>query len=180
VSEPFEEVAMRREIRWAAMVMVAALVFAGCGDDSDSDSAGTTGGTTGGGGTTTSAPASATTALATADVSVGESSLGEILVDADGLSLYVFMNDTAGTSTCVDACAQAWPPLIATSVSVADDLAAADFSLVARPDGTQQLAVKGMPLYGFAGDNAPGDTSGQGQNGVWYVVSPDGTPNRSA
>jgi predicted lipoprotein with Yx(FWY)xxD motif len=115
-----------------------------------------------------------------ADVNVSESSLGEILVDADGMTLYVFMNDTAGTSTCVDACAAAWPPLIATSVTVGDDLAAADFSLVARPDGTQQLAVKGMPLYAFSGDNAPGDTSGQGLNGSWYVVASDGTPNQTA
>jgi predicted lipoprotein with Yx(FWY)xxD motif len=161
------------------MAMVAALVFAGCGDDGDSDST-ATGGTSGGGATTTSAPASQTTATAAADVNVGDSSLGEILVDADGLTLYVFMNDTAGTSTCVDACAEAWPPLIATSVSVASDLTAADFSLVARPDGTQQLAVGGMPLYRFAGDNEPGDTSGQGLNGVWYVVSPDGSPNRTS
>jgi predicted lipoprotein with Yx(FWY)xxD motif len=180
-ADRLEEVAMRREIRWVAAIAVAAgLLVAGCGDESDSESASTTRATTGAGGAATTASAPATTALSAADVNVAESPLGEILVDAEGLTLYVFMNDTAGTTTCTDACAEAWPPLIATDVSVGDDLAEADFTLVARPDGTQQLAVGGMPLYRFAGDSAPGDTAGQGLNGVWYVVSPDGSPNRDA
>jgi predicted lipoprotein with Yx(FWY)xxD motif len=155
-------------------MVVAALVLAGCGDDSSSGTTSTPGDE--GGGTSTTVPAPTTTAVAAADVNVSESSLGEILVDADGLTLYLFMNDTAGTSTCVDTCAAAWPPLVATQVSVGDDLAAADFGLIARPDGTQQLAVNDRPLYRFAGDEAPGDTSGQGLNGVWYVAGADGNP----
>jgi predicted lipoprotein with Yx(FWY)xxD motif len=165
-------------MRTRAFVIGAAvaisLLLAACGDD---DSTGATGTiqAEGTGATTTRAP-SATTAVAVADVSVASNSLGDILVDRDGLTLYVFKNDTAGTSTCVDACAQAWPPLIATSVAVGADLDDAAFSLIARPDGTQQLAVNGQPLYRFAGDAAPGDTTGQGLNAMWFVVSPSGTP----
>jgi predicted lipoprotein with Yx(FWY)xxD motif len=170
---------MRTRVFLIGALAAISLSLAACGDDdtTTTDGAGTT--QAGGGGATTSAP-SATTALAAADVNVATSSLGDILVDRDGLTLYVFLNDTAGTSTCVDACAQAWPPLIATTVAVGADLDEAGFSLVARPDGTQQLAVNDQPLYLFAGDAAPGDTAGQGFNSVWYVVGQDGTPIRTS
>ena len=49
------------------------------------------------------------------------------------------------------------------------------FSLVANPEGGQQLKAGDWPLYTFAGDSAPGDVNGQGVNEVWFVVSPDGT-----
>jgi predicted lipoprotein with Yx(FWY)xxD motif len=110
------------------------------------------------------------------DVDTASSPLGEILVDADGMTLYFLLTDTAGATTCVDSCAQAWPPLVVTSVSVATSLNASDFSLVARPDGTQQLAMGGRPLYRFAGDTKAGDTTGQGLNSVWYVAGANGQP----
>ena len=39
-----------------------------------------------------------------------------------------------------------------------------------------QVTYNGWPLYFYAGDTAPGDTNGQGQGGVWYVVDPTGNP----
>jgi predicted lipoprotein with Yx(FWY)xxD motif len=121
-------------------------------------------------------PPSPTTSIAPPDVAIATSSLGSILVDGEGLTLYVFSNDAPGSSSCIDSCALSWPPLAASTVAVGDDLDPADFSLITRPDGTSQLAVGQRPLYRFAGDIAPGETSGQGLNGLWFVVAPDGTP----
>ena len=53
-----------------------------------------------------------------------------------------------------------------------DGLKAADFGTITRADGQKQTTYKGMPLYYFGGDKAPGDTIGQGAKDVWYVVNP--------
>ncbi|HZI44358.1 MAG TPA: hypothetical protein VFD53_04000, partial [Ilumatobacter sp.] len=54
-----------------------------------------------------------------------------------------------------------------------DGVDAALVGTVEHPIGTQ-ATYNGWPLYFFAGDDAPGDTNGQGQGGVWYVVDPTG------
>jgi len=103
---------------------------------------------------------------------------GPILVDADCRALYVFANDAAGESTCVDDCAAAWPPLFVSDDTVppiADELDRSLFTVTAHPDGSM-LKIGDWPLYYFAGDAAPGDTNGQGVGGVWSLVTPDGTP----
>jgi predicted lipoprotein with Yx(FWY)xxD motif len=103
---------------------------------------------------------------------------GPILVDADCRALYVFANDATGEPTCVDDCAAAWPPLFVPSDSVpplADELDPSLFSVVQHPDGAM-LEVGDWPLYYFAHDTAPGQTNGQGVGGVWWLVTPDGTP----
>lgn len=164
---------MRTRLCLIGTALTIVLVLAGCSDDESTDPPTTTP-VAGTSETSTTLPPP-TTAVVAADVNVASSPLGDILVDSDGLTLYVFMNDTAGTSTCVDACAQAWPPLTATSVAVGTDLNEGNFTLIARADGTQQIAVNDQPVYRFSGDTAPGDTSGQGLNNVWYVVGPDGT-----
>jgi predicted lipoprotein with Yx(FWY)xxD motif len=160
-----------------AAVAVTALL-AGCSSDDDEPSTDTTVAES----TDTTRPeprstvVEVTPAPVAADVDTASNPLGEILVDADGMTLYFFLTDTAGASTCVDSCAQAWPPLVVSSVSVGTSLNASDFSLVARPDGTQQLAMGGRPLYRFAGDTKAGDTTGQGLNSVWYVAGANGQP----
>ena len=45
-----------------------------------------------------------------------------------------------------------------------------EFTLVERKDGAMQWAINGMPLYYWAGDANPGDTTGDGVGGVWHVV----------
>jgi len=106
---------------------------------------------------------------------VGRSPFGRIITAADGRSLYVFGNDSAGESTCLDDCATNWPPFLADEVPALDGVDPALLSLVERPDGNV-VAVDGLPLYYFAGDAAPGDLNGQGVGDVWWLVSPDGTP----
>ena len=53
----------------------------------------------------------------------------------------------------------------------------ADDSLVGsfeRDDGTIQATYDGWPLYYFAQDQEPGDTTGQAVNDVWWVIDADG------
>jgi len=117
------------------------------------------------------------TGPATVQVSnVGD--FGPVLVDGQGLSLYMFTDDTqnSGTSTCVsDECLEEWPPLLTAGDPVAGE--GVDQSMlgtITRDDGTTQVTYNGWPLYYFYTDTAPGDTAGQGDEGVWFLVSPSG------
>ena len=129
--------------------------------------------------TTTEAPATPTEATTTTEagaesvVMVADSSLGSILVDGDGNTLYLFTPDKQGESVCYDQCEAAWPPLVDDFVA-GDGIDAALLGTAPRTDGTNQVTYNGWPLYYFANDAAPGDVNGQGVNDVWYVLSPDG------
>ena len=95
-----------------------------------------------------------------------ETSLGVVLADSKGMTLYVFDKDTPGVSNCYDKCAANWPPLAAP----ADAMAMGEWTVVERKDGTRMWAHKGMPLYTFVKDKAPGDVTGEGAAGVWHVA----------
>ncbi|HEU0165074.1 MAG TPA: hypothetical protein VFQ54_08515 [Thermomicrobiales bacterium] len=112
--------------------------------------------------------AQGTTTLATSD----NATLGTILTDANGLTVYTFKKDTPGVSTCYDACATNWPPVTATEPLTLPAGVPGTLSLIDRTDGSKQLAYNGQPLYTFAGDKAAGDTKGQAVGTLWYVVSP--------
>jgi predicted lipoprotein with Yx(FWY)xxD motif len=112
---------------------------------------------------------------APATVETADSALGTILVDDAGLTLYLFMNDTDGTSTCYDDCEANWPPLTVDGEPTAGE--GADASLLGtteRDDGSTQVTYAGQPLYRFAGDQAAGDVNGQGVGDVWFAVTPEG------
>lgn len=103
--------------------------------------------------------------------------LGPMLTDARGRTLYLFTRDTPNKSTCTGACAQAWPPLLTTAAPVpGPGVNTALLGTTQRPDGSTQVTYNGWPLYYFASDQNPGDARGQGVGGVWFVVSPAGTP----
>ena len=85
-----------------------------------------------------------------------DTSKGKALVDAKGMTLYVFDKDAAGKSNCNGPCATNWPPLMAK----ADAKASGDWSIVTRDDGGKQWAYKGKPLYAWAKDTKPGDSPG--------------------
>lgn len=96
---------------------------------------------------------------------------GQVLVGANGNTLYAFTKDVDGVSTCFDACAAAWPAVIVTPGFT--PLAGVDPSLVTtvdRPDGSKQLKIGKWPLYFYTGDGAPGDANGQGVNGKWFAI----------
>jgi predicted lipoprotein with Yx(FWY)xxD motif len=108
-------------------------------------------------------------------VAVGSTDLGDILVDADGMTLYMFDVDDQGPSACYDECEANWPPLITDGEPVADGVDEALLGTTERDDGTIQVTYDDWPLYYWVGDSAPGDTNGQGVQDVWWVLAPDGT-----
>jgi predicted lipoprotein with Yx(FWY)xxD motif len=107
-------------------------------------------------------------------VVVAGSAFGDILTDAEGRTLYLFQSDTNGTSTCVDDCEATWPPLTG-AVVAGDGIDGSQLGSTQRADGTTQATYAGHPLYYFSGDQAQGDTNGQGIGDVWFVVGPDGS-----
>lgn len=110
----------------------------------------------------------AATAGMPSDVQTGQSKLGPVLTDANGMTLYTFTKDPAGKSVCNGKCAENWPPLAAD----ADARASGKFTIVVRDDGSRQWAYGGRPLYGWVKDSKPGDTTGDGVNKVWLVARP--------
>jgi predicted lipoprotein with Yx(FWY)xxD motif len=125
---------------------------------------------------TTAAASGGAAATGASSITLADSKLGKIVVDANGMTLYAFLKDTGGTSACSGACANAWPPAAATGTPTAGTGISGALTAVARPDGTMQLKLGDWLLYRFAGDAAAGDTNGQGSNSVWYVVGADGQP----
>lgn len=97
-----------------------------------------------------------------------ETSVGVVLVDSEGMTMYTYDEDEPGKSNCTGMCADFWPPVEAPQVASPSG----QFTLVDRGDDTRQWAYNQMPLYGYLFDNKPGDVSGDGADGVWHVVHP--------
>lgn len=113
--------------------------------------------------------AMAVPAFAEAPVKEVYTGKGEVLAAADnGMTLYTFRNDKKGVSNCYDKCAANWPPFIAAAGAKAEGA----YSLVERKDGSMQWAKDGMPLYFWIKDQASGDATGDGVNGVWDAAKP--------
>lgn len=126
------------------------------------------------------APASQASPTATTQATVQamkNASLGSILADSSGRTVYIFLRDEKNKSKCTGSCLTTWPPVKVSGVPRAGDgLKGELLATIAREDGGTQATYNGMPLYSFAGDGAPGDTKGQGVDGDWFVVSPAGEP----
>lgn len=182
---------VRRPSRPAAMLLAAALALAGCGGTDDAadeatDTAAQTSAPAPADPTTdasteaaTEATTDATTDMATeptsdATVAVASSDLGDILVDADGMTLYVFDNDSEGVSACTDDCLANWPPLVAEDPVAGDGVDATLATFEREDTGDQQVTANGHPLYYWAGDSEPGDVSGHGVGDVWWATTPAG------
>lgn len=93
-----------------------------------------------------------------------------VLVGSNGMTLYTFDKDTAGSgkSVCNGPCATNWPPLHAMD----GDMGGAGYSVIVRDDGRKQWAYQGKPLYFWAKDQKPGDRTGDGFNNVWHAAKP--------
>ena len=102
-----------------------------------------------------------------------DGALGAYLTDPDGMTLYMFTNDTVpGESTCTADCAAVWPPVTADEPLTLPMLVPGELSLIDREDGSKQLAYNDIPLYYWSNDQQPGDTTGHGVKDHWYVVAP--------
>jgi predicted lipoprotein with Yx(FWY)xxD motif len=129
-----------------------------------------------GGDSSTAASASADDTGDTVTVVAAETDAGTSLVGPDGLTLYIFTNDTDGTSTCYEDCATAWPPfeVDAGATLTAGDGVTGELATTERDDGTTQVTYEGMPLYFYASDSEAGDATGEGVGDVWFIASPEG------
>ena len=159
-----------RPLTEAAGLVAAGLLLAACG------------GGTGYGSASGSSNAPETTQAAQGpggqSVHTGKTDFGKVLVASNGKTLYAFAADSPGKSNCTDTCLQYWPAAKASgTVSHSSDVTA-KLATIKRSDGTTQLTVNGWPVYTYAADSGPGQTTGQGENlsgGRWWVIAPSGT-----
>jgi predicted lipoprotein with Yx(FWY)xxD motif len=103
-----------------------------------------------------------------------DASLGDILVDGKGMTLYLFTRDQANVSNCYDQCAANWPPLLiaAGKEATAGQGVTGKLGAIDRTDGSRQVTYNSLPLYYYIKDTKAGDTTGQNVGQVWFVVHP--------
>lgn len=168
---------MRSALKFFIPALAASLALAACGSSSSgsgsssqasSAPAGTTASSSGGS-TAVVKSASNTTLSAT------------VLVDAQGMTLYHLSGEQNGKLICTSsACVRVWHPLSASAGTPSGSVGS--LGTVKRPDGTEQVTYKGMPLYTFASDQKPGDATGQGIKdvGTWTAVTASSNSSSSA
>ncbi len=151
---------------------VIALVVAACGSG-DSTS-----------GSTPSSPDSSMQGSSGAALGVASTSLGDVLVDGQGLTVYMLTADSPNHSSCSSQCLAYWPPVAASSGGAPSVPGiSATLGVTKATDGKSMLTANGWPLYTFANDGAPGDVEGEGVQtfgGTWYALSPAGQPIKAA
>ena len=127
-----------------------------------------------------SAPASPTATPSSTPPSlvVADSRYGKILIDAGGRTLYLFTADREADSTCYNACATTWPPLlVSASPTAGPGLTQSLVAVGVRTDNTRQIVYNGHPLYTYVGDRTPGEIKCQAAvefGGGWFVVDVQG------
>ena len=141
---------------------VLAAVAAGCG---------------GGGATAASAPPKTASGQA-ATVGISNTGIGQILVNSQGRTLYLFKADQGTKSACTGTCAGAWPPLLVKGKpTLGNGINASLVGTATRPEGTTQVTYNGHPLYLFAQDQKAGETNGQGVSAfgaAWFALNSAG------
>ncbi|MGH7910141.1 MAG: hypothetical protein ACREQM_04320 [Candidatus Dormibacteraceae bacterium] len=126
--------------------------------------------------TPTATPSPATVEVSTSDIA----GLGQVLVDGQGRTLYMFVPDKHSQVTCTSTCAAVWPPMKVASGQSAVASGQAQSSLLGTdpdPAGGSVVTYAGWPLYTYIADTAPGKATGQAidlNGGLWYVLSPAG------
>ncbi len=161
---------MRPALKFLVPALAASLVLAACGSSGKSGSSSQAGATSSSSGESTAVVKSASNATLGATV----------LVDDQGMTLYSLSAEQNGKFICTSsACLGVWHPLSASSAA-APSGGVGSLGTVKRPDGTEQVTYKGMPLYTFAQDQKPGDAGGQGIKdvGTWTAVTV--SPTRSS
>lgn len=116
-----------------------------------------------------------------AALALAKTTLGEVVVDAKGMTLYMYTKDTQGSgkSACEGQCLAAWPPLLVDATPSVPGITG-KLATITKADGRKQVTLDGWPLYYFAKDKAPGDVTGQGVGTVWWVLAASGTPIQAA
>lgn len=173
--------------RWragsVAVAAVAALVAAGCGSSATTSTQATNAGAAASTASSSSAAPAASTASSSAagagvTVKTAKGPAGTYLTDGAGRALYLWVADSKGKSVCSGACAGVWPPLVTKGApSASGGAKAAALGTFTRSDGSKQVTYDGHPLYYYAADTKPGQTTGQGSDSFgakWWLVTPAG------
>jgi predicted lipoprotein with Yx(FWY)xxD motif len=130
--------------RWApAVLAIPALLLAACGSS---------------------------TSPGTASLEKIKTSIGPVLADAKGFTLYWYAKDTHMSSACTGSCATAWPPVTGKPAAAMGVRLVGKFGTITRGSGMLQATYKGHPLYTYAGDSAPGQVKGNGLGGIWHAL----------
>jgi predicted lipoprotein with Yx(FWY)xxD motif len=142
-------------------VAAGTLALAGCASAGGS-------GTAAGGGVS---PAASSAALTTA-----RTSLGTVVVDAKGRTVYEFDKDTVGaaTSACTGVCVGLWPELTTTSSAPKGSGVTGAVATAPTTGGARQLTLDGHRLYTFSGDTKAGQVNGEAFMHQWWVLAPSG------
>ena len=153
------------------LILILAMTVAACGGPTTSGSSATPAPTATTAATPTPTSPAALVQTATATVK-GQSKT--ILTNAKGMTLYYFTPDTATTSACTSACAQAWPPLLFTGSGAPTSASSLPGQLTAVTTANgNQVEYNGHLLYTYSGDTAAGQTNGEGLLGKWFVATTD-------
>lgn len=158
-------------MRAMAIIGAAALALAACGGPSGG------GGSGYGAHSASQSPVASATAGGPATVGTTEiASIGAVLADSKGFTLYHLTTERDDGIHCVRACARMWPPLLAPGGEVPASASSlpGHLATVERPDGGEQVTYDGLPLYTYSGDIAPKQANGQGVQDVWFAVGPGG------
>jgi predicted lipoprotein with Yx(FWY)xxD motif len=114
--------------------------------------------------------------IATANIA----SVGMVLVNPQGMTLYYLTTDAHSKVTCTGSCAGTWPPMtVSGSLPAAGSGVTGPLGTIADPNGSKQLTYMGWPLYTYSGDSAPGQANGQGSGGVWFAMTASGPTTNS-
>ncbi|MBT2534983.1 hypothetical protein [Arthrobacter sp. ISL-69] len=173
---------MKKQLGAGLSAVALAVLLTACGGGTETPPT-TAGGTTSASASAeTSAPASSPVPAGAAELKTASSGAGQIVVAANGMSVYFFTKDVkdSGTSACTGGCIAAWPPVLTESASPAVDGVTGTVGTIATPEGKKQVTINGLPVYYYIQDKAAGDITGQGVNDVWYLVSPGGEMVKTA
>jgi predicted lipoprotein with Yx(FWY)xxD motif len=124
----------------AGGAVVAAALLAACASGSSS-------------GTSSGTPAGGSSGLKTRATSIGT-----VLVDGSGRTVYELVGDSSAKRTCTGPCLAIWPAV--------------------KVNG-RQVVVNGHPAYTYVGDRSAGQTAGQNLRdrwGLWLALDAGGNP----
>ncbi|NLE80948.1 MAG: hypothetical protein GX610_15450 [Rhodococcus sp.] len=157
--------------KWVLAVLAAvAMTLSSCAYDTEDDGLESQGGHE-----TSAAEPAAAGEMA---LGVAPTDLGDIIVDANGMTMYVFGDDDprSGVSSCDASCLDTWEPVTALTETPEADGVEAEIGTIPAADDAYQVTVNGRPLYRYEQDKNPGDVHGQDVGSIWWVLDPAGNP----
>jgi predicted lipoprotein with Yx(FWY)xxD motif len=164
---------MRPTLKLVLPAVVASLILAACGSSSSGSTSSQAGAPASSSSQASTPPSSEQTSAARVKTASNATLGGTVLVDAKGMTIYHLSGEANGKFICTSsACVQVWHP-VTTSAAGTPSGSVGSLGTVKRPDGTEQVTYKGMPLYTFTGDQALGQAKGQGLKdvGTWTAVT---------